>query len=156
MKVIFLDIDGVLASIDYLSVTSKLRIKNPDEFGYDFDPRCVMNLERIILETEACIVISSCWKSMGIKKLKEMWELRKLPGEIVDITPEIPGKRGLEIKQWLNKNKNVTDYVILDDDNDMIEEQVDNFIKVNSEFGLSFKNSQMAIFKLGVTSNIII
>jgi hypothetical protein len=150
MKVIFLDIDGVLASMDYLKVTSFLKIPHPDEFGYGFDPRCVLNLEKIILQTDAVIVISSYWKSMGINRLNYMWKVRNLPGKIIGITQEDPsGKRGLEIEKWLNENKNINSYVILDDDHDMLSEQVNNFIKINAEFGISFKNTETAINILG-------
>lgn len=150
MKVIFLDIDGVIASIDYLRVTSFLEIPNPDKFGYGFDPRCVMNFKKIILQTDASIVISSTWKSMGINKLRNMWDIRQLPGEIIDITQKDPsGKRGLEIKRWLDENKDIDNYLILDDDTDMLNEQLNNFIKIGSEFGLSFKDTEKAINILG-------
>lgn len=153
MKVIFLDIDGVLASFDYIRVTAALNMKHSDKYGYDFDPRCILNLKLLIEETESLLVISSFWKSMGIQKLKDMWEIRNLPGRIIDITPTISNvpnpKRGSEIKEWLSENKDVTTYVILDDDSDMLEEQEKHFVKTQSNIGLTYDDVCKAISVLG-------
>jgi hypothetical protein len=51
--------------------------------------------------------------------------------------------RGIEIKYWLRQNsKSLVDqyrYVIIDDDNDMMLWQKDNFIQTDSDKGLTFK-----------------
>ena len=132
MKIIFLDIDGVLNIIpqDY------------DEFGGIFHPNFVDNLKHIINETGAKIVISSTWRMNGLIEMKRMWVVRGLPGEVIDITPTCSqmvdwGKfeffdeveRGHEIQDWIDKHPEVTNYVILDDDNDMLESQRNNFVR---------------------------
>jgi len=80
MKVIFLDIDGVLASLDHIRSLSLVKEPNPDSYGYSFDPRCVRNLQYILnCVPDARIVISSSWKSMGVMNLAHMWHIRKPP-----------------------------------------------------------------------------
>jgi hypothetical protein len=83
MKVIFLDIDGVL----------NLNHKERDEYGPLFHENFVNNLDLIIQETGAKIVISSTWRYSGLTIMKEMWEKRNLPGEVIDTTPCIFGEK---------------------------------------------------------------
>ena len=85
MKVIFLDIDGVLNTGWWYTQMDKNTPK--DKYGYAFDPNSVANLKKIIDETGADIVISSSWKSFGLSELEEMWQDRGLPGKLIGITP---------------------------------------------------------------------
>jgi hypothetical protein len=92
MKVLFLDIDGVLNSYDNRDVLGNLwninkENKSRDQFGVLFDERCVRWLKYIIEETGCKIVISSTWRSRGLKTMQLMWEMRDLPGEVIDCTP---------------------------------------------------------------------
>ena len=137
-KIIFLDIDGVLNTERWHCQTASNELQ--DEYGYKFDPVAVTNLSKIIEETGADIVISSSWKFMGLSKMRKMWKDRKLPGNVIGITPntvsdefllnvdldnmDIMAIRGQEVKEWLMLNKNeITNYVILDDMNDILQEQ---------------------------------
>lgn len=134
MLVIFLDIDGVL----------NVYCEGRDEFGCTFHEHFVENLRWIIEQTGAKIVISSTWKMSGLEFLKEMWIKRNLPGEIIDITPNVVDviergtcefydlvDRGHEIQQWLNDNK-VDNYCIIDDDTDMLPIQMNNFVRTSN------------------------
>jgi histidinol phosphatase-like enzyme len=58
-KVIFLDIDGVL----------RIRSIGTDRFGPLFHEHFVINLQNIIKNTGADIVIISTWKQKGLKTL---------------------------------------------------------------------------------------
>lgn len=151
MKVIFLDIDGVINAMDFMHAWHGLveakgePFQRFDKWGDPFDPRCIMNLERILRRTGAKIVISSVWRFSGLKEMKRMWQERNLFGEIVGITGrDENGFRGNEIKDWLGKNP-VEGYVILDDDTDFTEEQKPNFIQVDSMLGLSWGDAEKAI-----------
>ena len=124
-KIIFLDIDGVLNTERWHCQTASNELQ--DEYGYKFDPVAVTNLSKIIEETGADIVISSSWKFMGLSKMRKMWKDRKLPGNVIGITPntvsdkfllnvdldnmDIMAIRGQEVKEWLMLNKNeITNY----------------------------------------------
>lgn len=126
MKAIFLDIDGVL----------NVYCESRDEYGCVFHDHLVDNLRWVIDQTGAKIVISSTWRLSGEKAIMDMWDFRNLPGEVIGITPNLTyGRgfsdhtpRGVEIQQWLDEHPDVTNYVILDDDSDMLEHQMKNFI----------------------------
>ncbi len=156
-KIILLDIDGVL----------NVRRQKRDRFGSLFHSHFVKNLKHIIDKTGAKIVISSSWRFNGLAEMKEMWQYRKLPGNVIDITPftaEYLGdkdalfgercERGCEINEWL-KNNPVQSYVILDDDNDMLPSQQPNFVRCSNNFdhkgcvdmglGLTLKCAERAI-----------
>ena len=133
MKVIFLDIDGVLNVIG----------QGYDEFGQIFHPHLEKNLDTIIKETNAKIVISSTWRINGLETMKRMWKYRNIAGEVIDITPtevDVVNRgtceffdqvdRGYEIQQWIDDNKDkIESYCIIDDDNDMLPSQQDNFVR---------------------------
>jgi hypothetical protein len=132
MKIIFLDIDGVLNVIP----------QGRDKYGVIFHSEFIENLKEIIDKTNAKIVISSSWRSDGLDVFKNMWKYRNYPGDVIDITPisyfnenlesdpNIEIIRGHEIKYWLNNTKHeIENYVILDDDDDMLQEQLDHYVK---------------------------
>lgn len=165
-KIIFLDIDGVLNTERWHCQTASNELQ--DEYGYKFDPVAVTNLSKIIEETGADIVISSSWKFMGLSKMRKMWKDRKLPGNVIGITPntvsdefllnvdldnmDIMAIRGQEVKGWLMLNKNeITNYVILDDMNDILQEQESHFVWIDPEVGITSGNAVQAIFILNHT-----
>ena len=162
-KIIFLDIDGVLNT--QLWYTQMDRNTTIDKYGYAFDPNAVANLKRIVEETGADIVISSSWKCMGLTQMEDMWNDRNLPGRIVGITPnsvsdelllhadidsmELFHIRGEEIKEWLSKHgKRVSNYVIIDDMDNMLPEQQSHFVQTNPEVGITKEDSEKAIIVL--------
>lgn len=159
-KIIFLDIDGVLNT--QLWYTQMDRNTPQDKYGYAFDPNAVANLKRIVEETGADIVISSSWKCMGLTQMEDMWNDRNLPGRIVGITPnsvsdelllhadidsmELFHIRGEEIREWLSKHgKRVSNYVIIDDMDNMLPEQQSHFVQTNPEVGITKVDSEKAI-----------
>jgi len=76
MKIIFLDIDGVL---------------NVNVFQAKF----INNLKTIIEATDAKIVISSSWRKKGLSQIQDMWLNRGMPGVVIDTTPSIYTKKEL-------------------------------------------------------------
>lgn len=159
-KIIFLDIDGVLNT--QLWYTQMDRNTYIDKYGYAFDPNAVANLKRIVEETGADIVISSSWKCMGLTQMEDMWNDRNLPGRIIGITPNSVSDelllhadidsmvlfhiRGEEIKEWLSKHgKRVSNYVIIDDMDNMLPEQQSHFVQTNPEVGITKEDSEKAI-----------
>jgi hypothetical protein len=70
---------------------------------------------------------------------------------VINITPHqnytlLEGQtRGSQIKSWLDKHPEVTHYVILDDDGDMLEDQRStNFIKISRLNGFMFSDTIQA------------
>lgn len=131
-KIIFLDFDGVITH-----PKSKWKI----------DPKKLDLIVKIIQATSAKIVVSSSWKRN--KTLKELKE--KLRGfnplfvkSIIDVTPNISPYRGEEIQYYLNIHE-IDSYVILDDDSDMLESQLLNFVQTDTYFGISEREVDICI-----------
>lgn len=145
IKVLFLDIDGVLNTDRQQWHCQMNCITLIDEFGYEFDHKAVDNLATILEETGAEIVISSSWKFLGLQTLQKMWEDRKLPGTILDITPDGKSK-GWEIDEWLMEcESQVNRYAIIDDENDILPKQLNHFVQTNSQFGVTCKDAERVI-----------
>ena len=61
--------------------------------------------------------------------------------------------RGFEIQNYLDTQKDVLSYCILDDDCDMLPEQKDHFFRTDPEIGLTEEQSTFAIRNIfGVTT----
>lgn len=163
MKIIFLDIDGVLNNELWYKERSKLskagELKNQTEKEYDLsnlDPENVAILSGLIVETGAKVVISSTWrKGHKLEYLQELLEEKGFCGEIVGYTPVFHytcnGKfkgnapRGLEIQQWLKEHgEEVTNYIILDDDSDMLYNQRDKYFQIDPYCGITVNNAYRA------------
>lgn len=141
MNIIFLDIDGVLNSID-----SALAFRNDEHLFLlnrkeSLDPVSVGLLQHLCEETDAKIVISSTWRHLfTIDEFKGIfasygWEDFPITGcTTTDRIHPSSSKRGYEIQHWLNNNawKN---YIILDDDSDMLDEQSEQFIHISNIHG---------------------
>jgi hypothetical protein len=111
LKVIFLDIDGVL-------VTDRHWVRSNTYSGMEFDPECVDVLQKILLHSKAKLVISSSWReSRTFYELKEVFKTYHLDGYILDVTERLDFQyhRGDEIQHYLD-NHEVDKFVILDDE----------------------------------------
>jgi len=132
MKVIFLDIDGVLA-LTFGSMNT-----NNKWDAYPFDKKAVGVLNKILTETDAEIVLSSDWKHhYTLDELKGIFlEFNGVIKAPFTVTPALPtnamdleGGRVKEINLWLKENAeklNVTHWVAIDDMN--MSEGLDNFV----------------------------
>lgn len=133
MKIIFLDIDGVLNSTTSDIVRNHL--KNNEEMNYvakeNFDL-----LKVLVDESKSHIVISSTWRKDSyflenacgeeniVKKFQDFFSSQGWGNApIIGITPNLSGFRGEEVATYLDKISKVEiieDYIVLDDDSDFI------------------------------------
>jgi len=115
-KVIFLDIDGVLNDV-------ATEDRTPDGF-VGLNDLMISNLERIVKETDAKIVLVSTWKVEWDKILSnrttdgEYLDARLADHNIVisDKTEDSVLNRGHGIVNWLSQHPEVERWVVLDDD----------------------------------------
>ena len=142
MKIIFLDIDGVLNSKKWF--LSPEQAEKESYIEKSFDPKAVELLNTILKETSAKIVVSSSWRLwMSVEELAELLNGRWVIGEIIWKTPNLRSKgkevkRGEEIEYWLNNNDlEIKEYIIIDDDSDMLSSQKNNFIHTSFETWLT-------------------
>lgn len=143
IKVIFLDVDGVLNS----DKTSRRTAG-----GYTFvGSRQMKNLRRIIEETGAKVVLSSDWRydrddpkwNGDFLELKE--ELLRYGISLYGFTPELrSAHRGAEIDAWLKDHDEVENFVILDDRLD-IEPNKDHWVRTVMSRGLGIEETEEAI-----------
>ena len=133
MKVIFLDIDGVLNHENHYKWLMETDEPTPLQRVYpysEFNPESCKILNRIIEETGCKIVLSSSWRLDGENRLNSLFKHFGLP-KIYSITPCLNTTRDIEINAWLAAHPEVTKYVIIDDDSDMEEHQLPYFVKTN-------------------------
>src|SRR5208283_4739445 len=109
MKILFLDIDGVLNSY------------NTRNFGEELSPTPCKNLNLLLeKEPDLKIVISSSWRIWGIDYMEKVFSKNGIKSacKIIDITGNENGIRGHQIQCWLDRNPGVTNFVIIDDSAD--------------------------------------
>lgn len=143
MKIIFLDIDGVLAPI-------------PRPFNKDgFNPLCVRHFESIFKSvSDASIVISSTWRiGQTVKELRKTMGnyglscSERIISKTIDYTETgelLYLTRGQEISMWLMDNKEVDSYVIVDDDTDISPHQ-NRWVQPVHELGLQEDDAKRCI-----------
>lgn len=142
LKIIFLDFDGVITW--------------PGS-RWNIDLEKVKLLEQLIENTGAKIVVSSSWRH-GTRNGEEFIKYRILNSShvpkqldenclflksIIDVTDSNGSMRGDEIKRWVESH-DVENYVILDDDSDMLDEQLFHFVQTDGWYGISDRTVYLA------------
>lgn len=151
MKVLFLDVDGVITHQHY---------EGKEREG--LDPEKIKLIARIVKDTGAVVVLSSSWRlSYDQKTKKKDWDyillekcLRDEGVSIYDITTRIPFSdslpwrrtRPLEILDWIIAHE-VDSFAILDDEEwDFTRYGLDkHWVHTSSEFGISALDTRLAI-----------
>ena len=153
MKVLFLDIDGVLNSRAYWSrvgdsitdaefVTRSPRLLDPD---------AIARLNRLLRVTRADIVVASTWRLREtIQTMQQLIDAAGIIGRVIGLTPlpsDVPGWkcRGDEIAAWWTAHAvpNAT-MAILDDESDP-GAFADRLVRTDPEIGLTEEDVERAI-----------
>lgn len=144
-NIIFLDIDGVLCTLrSHLALGHGLMMEA-------WDITSCQIIKKICKEHNCKLVISSTWR---INSQRTLQYYLAVFGLIDYVYPSIfdtedwktpigkmDCKRGDEIKEWLDNHKDdINDYLIFDDDSDMLEEQKDHFFQIDSDEGFGAKD----------------
>jgi hypothetical protein len=158
--IVFLDIDGVLNSIQFMQKHPKTRTQ--------LDRDAIKLLNQLTEETGCKYVISSTWRLLhALDKLGEVLKEHGFTGEIIGKTPDLRiGKysdciqRGNEVLAWIKEHPELTGaaywdytkYVIFDDDSDFLLCQRNNFVNTDGYVGLTPKCIFLAKKILGAPS----
>lgn len=124
MKVLFLDIDGVLNDATFLERLADRGLVVVDgewDWRDHIDPERVTILNRVLAETGAVVVVSSSWRCRyPADELQRMLEELGFTGLIVGDTPRLFGHdRFVEIRRWLEATPRMPSaFAIVDDDPD--------------------------------------
>lgn len=140
MKVLFLDIDGVVNKHENFNPTAKRTM-------FPLDSYCAFLVGKIKLDTDCEVVLSSAWRLH--KDSRQQVKDRVVA--IYDTTPMLRTMydgdknvtRGEEIRRWLNTHPEVTRYAILDDDSDFYDTQP--LFKTTFQDGLTDEIAQKVI-----------
>jgi hypothetical protein len=166
MKIIFLDMDGVLNSHEHFMREGSTMSEWPK--GH-VDVNAVKRLNQIIARTEAKVVISSTWrKFLDFEQMQAVLNEHGFEGEVVGETPDFNRpeyqqelanlehpprfphrfERGHEISYWLKKCPiDVYSYVVLDDSVDMATVR-HRHVHTNFNVGLSEHDVEAAVSHL--------
>jgi hypothetical protein len=130
MKLLFLDIDGVMTSNELIQQ------RNKSTMLYPFAREAVEALNDVLRTHALKIVLTSSWRTVfDVEKqcqiFKENGVIQVPFGATVDLGFE---NRSLEIERWL-QNKKVAGFVILDDL--PIDKFRENFLKIDPAEGLT-------------------
>lgn len=143
MKVIFLDIDGVLNHDNYYGTDEFMlhdRFKPNSQICRD----TVQLLNHFIEDTKCKVVITSTWRlGRTITELQKLLDNKGFTGIVVGKTENLSRMhhtimcRGKEIQKYLNDNPDITQCVIFEDDMDDMIEVLSHTIFVNPTTGLT-------------------
>ena len=151
MKIIFLDVDGVL----------NCRHTEESIAGFVFvSEDKILLLKEIIDRTGAQVVLSSTWRwgwaykernpnstSNDVMLFEALQErLAEFGIELMDYTPEL-GMRSWEINDWLDKHQGegIESYVVLDDRADELYDHEEQLVETDLEYGLTQEDVEQAV-----------
>lgn len=149
MKIVFLDIDGVLNHEKFYSDTKTNRTIRKYRKN-NIDPRSAKLVVDLCKQTGAKIVISSSWRFDGLDELTKRLRIAGIKDNYVlgvcslERPHEFGGtNKGTVIQRYIDEN-NIDKYVILDDE-DMLETQKPYFIKTSRWTGFTKEDLKRAI-----------
>jgi hypothetical protein len=128
MKVLFLDIDGV---VNCKTTTRRYR-------GLMLVERRLADIVRdiVVAVPDLKVVLSSSWReAAGGRAVVEEQVVT-----CFDVTPCFQAEddvRGYEIQAWLEMNPGVEKYAILDDDSDFLPHQLPSLFKTTTDVGIT-------------------
>ena len=137
MKVIFLDFDGVLITREYHIIGEDGCTPYPHEY-------LINKLHQLIEKTGAQIVVSSSWRLYFTDE--ELSKIINHPviGQTIHDYPKYKS-RGEEIAHYLREHRDIDNYVIVDDEDDMLKEQAYHFVHCKNHEGLTDEKIEEAI-----------
>lgn len=143
LKVLFLDIDGVVLSGEELWRTGDNKYLPPDKIAL---------VQEVCDRAGALVVVSSTWRRSdatldmlrhaGLASIHSDWRTgqeRKV-GSLW-----IGQRRGDQIAEWLAMHPEVSSYAIVDDDSDMLPEQLPRFVQTPFTTGLSREHADALV-----------
>lgn len=146
MKVVFLDIDGVLNSHRTAVCFGGYPFEVDGKDRAMFDEVALGLIRGIVQTAGAKVVLSSSWRITH--RFEKVGAALELP--IIDRTPSMSGVRGDEIARWLENHPEVQRYAIIDDNSDMLPEQMPYFVQTNMFDGFLWRDAEKLSELMGI------
>lgn len=132
--ILFLDFDGVL--------------NIPGHYGKSmFVPEYLARLEKIAIDHDLKIVISSSWReTFKLEDIRDFFSENSLPERIIGCTPVVAQNkwppyireiRQLECQKWMDDNNYTGLWVAIDDDKRIFEDRCTNLVETEFKYGLN-------------------
>lgn len=155
---LFLDIDGVLNSVNYLQRGGSLSCVTDG-----IDPRAVAQLQRIVDATDCSLILSSTWRTiftLAEMRQKLVAKGMRYPCPLRDKTPDfsVEGpsddpsaleimtsryRRGKEVSAWIAQHGYAGRYVCVDDDADFLP--IQPLVRTSFQDGLTVERADLCI-----------
>ena len=127
MKVLFLDVDGVLNTLDSPGVLN-------------VNQRRTKLLRQVVESTNCGIVVSSTWRQQDQTRRRLESKLRYKGLKVLDYTSsDNTMTRGEQVAEWLSRHP-VERYAIVDDINSFLDKQQVFFVQTDPYEGLTQKH----------------
>lgn len=156
MNIVFIDFDGVLNN------RTSMFIRSIDKNKGLFSKDCVDLFKILLDKTDSKFVVSSSWRARGVTlwnsrnaRIHEAFETCGFDDwrdyvAYDGVTPHLDTKkRGDDIAAWLKDHNDIDQYVIIDDDSDMLPYQYRKFVQTNEVAGLTYTDIQVAARCMG-------
>lgn len=154
IKVIFLDIDGVLNPLTNIYYKKKNNQPTSSYF-IKFPGDKIYRLKRICDCTKASVVISSSWRiGFNVNTMEPSKSYKNICNQLIPYGINIIGwtplhqdrNRGREIAQWLDTHNDISNYIIIDDEvSDILPLHRGRIVKTTSMLGLQDIHVNIAI-----------
>lgn len=146
-KIIFLDMDGVLCTgRASISMNEKGLMRYLDPVGCNF-------IQRLVVENNAQVVISSTWRHEGRRAVANALSCAGFQPIVhafhedwctPTFTDRDPTIRGREIGRWLDEHDETENYIIIDDDADMLGYQWSRLVNTDCRNGVLLEHYELA------------
>lgn len=125
----------------------KKEITKYDYYEQNMCPKVMTLINELCIETNSCVVISASMRNgHDLEEIRDIFKHCGATFTIIDKTPYTGYERGTEISKWLKDNSlewfgqqyyDFHRYIIFDDDEDFLINQLSNFFKVDNYCGLT-------------------
>lgn len=155
MKIVFLDIDGVLNSAtyfwskEYLDETAQLTdaelmmLEHPS----NLDPVALQMINHIVKESGAEVVLSSSHRmKRSIEEWTTLMQKRGATFKITDRTPKFSdATKGTEILSFIKSMRNRPDSIVILDDHNEMENLKKYLVLTDAKFGITMGDVEKAL-----------
>ncbi len=145
MKVIFLDIDGVLNSEEWDKHVQSFTYGARFNSCYLLSQEMILLLQNVVYQTNADIVLTSSWRTneRAMDALRKQLSLYHLPVRDTTLYSTY-NTRADDVNEWLRDNPSVHSYVIVDDYDDGFTQDKTlstHFVQTTYARGLTFEKA---------------